>query len=54
MKSGRDFLPNLGVRFGLTVLLMVLVFIAFLAVVVAGPLLARSPKLPASRASSRT
>ena len=38
VKSGRDFLPNLGVRFGLTCLLMVLVFIAFLAVVVAGPL----------------
>lgn len=38
VKSGRDFLPNLGVRFGLTCLLMVLFFIAFLAVVVAGPL----------------
>ena len=38
VKSGRDFLPNLGVRVGLTLLLMVLVLIAFLAVVVAGPL----------------
>src|SRR3954452_4413458 len=37
-KRGRDFLPNLGVRFGLTALLAVLVLIAFLAVVVAGPL----------------
>jgi membrane protein len=37
-KRGRDFLPNLGVRLGLTALLAVLVLIAFLAVVVAGPL----------------
>ena len=37
-KGGRDFLPNLGVRLGLTALLAVLVLIAFLAVVVAGPL----------------
>jgi len=37
-KRGRDFLPNLGVRIGLTALLAVLVLIAFLAVVVAGPL----------------
>jgi membrane protein len=37
-KRGRSFLPNLGVRLGLTVLLAVLILIAFLAVVVAGPL----------------
>ena len=37
-RRGRDFLPNLGVRLGLTALLAVLVLIAFLAVVVAGPL----------------
>ena len=37
-KQGRSFLPNLGVRLGLTVLVTVLVLIAFLAVVVAGPL----------------
>jgi membrane protein len=37
-KGGRDFLPNLGVRLGLTVLCTVLVLVAFLAVVVAGPL----------------
>ena len=37
-KSGRDFLPNLGVRLGLTVLCTLLVLVAFLAVVVAGPL----------------
>jgi membrane protein len=37
-KRGRSFLPNLGVRVGLTVLLALLVLIAFLAVVVAGPL----------------
>jgi membrane protein len=37
-KGGRSFLPNLGVRVGLTVLLALLVLIAFLAVVVAGPL----------------
>jgi membrane protein len=35
---GRSFLPNLGVRLGLTVLVTVLVVIAFLAVVIAGPL----------------
>lgn len=38
VRSGRSFLPNLGVRIGLTALLMLLVLIAFLAVVVAGPL----------------
>jgi membrane protein len=37
-KHGRSFLPNLGVRLGLTTLLAILVLIAFLAVVVAGPL----------------
>jgi membrane protein len=37
-KHGRSFLPNLGVRFGLTALLAVLILIAFLAVVVGGPL----------------
>jgi membrane protein len=37
-KKGRDFLPNLGVRLGLTVLVTLLVFIAFLSVVIAGPL----------------
>jgi membrane protein len=37
-KHGRNFLSNLGVRIGLTVLLALLVLIAFLAVVVAGPL----------------
>jgi membrane protein len=37
-KASRKFLPNLGVRLGLTALLAVLVLIAFLAVVVAGPL----------------
>ena len=37
-KRGRSFLPNLGVRLGLTVLLALLILIAFLAVVVAGPL----------------
>jgi membrane protein len=37
-KSGRSFLPNLGVRVGLTTLLALLILIAFLAVVVAGPL----------------
>jgi membrane protein len=36
--KGRSFLPNLGVRLGLTVLVTMLVLIAFLAVVVAGPL----------------
>jgi membrane protein len=38
VESGRSFLPNLGVRVGLTFLLMLLVLIAFLAVVIAGPL----------------
>jgi membrane protein len=37
-KRGRSFLPNLGVRLGLTTLLALLVLIAFMAVVVAGPL----------------
>jgi membrane protein len=37
-EQGRSFLPNLGVRLGLTVLLALLVLIAFIAVVVAGPL----------------
>jgi membrane protein len=37
-EQGRSFLPNLGVRLGLTVLLALLVLIAFMAVVVAGPL----------------
>jgi membrane protein len=37
-EKGRSFLPNLGVRLGLTVLVTLLVVIAFLAVVVAGPL----------------
>ena len=37
-KRSRGFLPSLGVRVGLTVLIVVLVLIAFLAVVVAGPL----------------
>jgi membrane protein len=37
-KRSRSFLHNLGVRLGLTALLAVLVSIAFLAVVVAGPL----------------
>jgi membrane protein len=37
-QAGRSFLPNLGVRLGLTVLVTLLVLIAFLAVVVAGPL----------------
>jgi membrane protein len=36
--KGRSFLPNLGVRLGLTVLVTLLVLIAFLAVVIAGPL----------------
>jgi membrane protein len=36
--SGRSFLPNLGVRVGLTALLALLVLVAFLSVVVAGPL----------------
>jgi membrane protein len=37
-KRSRSFLPNLGVRLGLTMLLALLVLIAFMAVVVAGPL----------------
>jgi membrane protein len=37
-RRGRSFLPNLGVRLGLTVLVVLLVLIAYLAVVVAGPL----------------
>ena len=37
-QRARSFLPNLGVRLGLTALLALLVLIAFLAVVVAGPL----------------
>jgi membrane protein len=37
-KGGRSFLPNLGVRLGLTALLAILILIAFMAVVVAGPL----------------
>jgi membrane protein len=36
--KGRSFLPNLGVRLGLTLLVTALVLIAFLAVVIAGPL----------------
>jgi membrane protein len=36
-KEARSFLPDIGVRLGLTVLVMLLVLIAFLAVVVAGP-----------------
>jgi membrane protein len=38
VSSGRAFLHNLGTRLGLTLALMVLVLIAFLAVVVGGPL----------------
>ncbi len=37
-KKGRDFLPDLGVRLGLTVLVTVLVLVSFLSVVIAGPL----------------
>ena len=37
-EHGRSFFPNLGVRLGLTVLVALLIVIAFLAVVVAGPL----------------
>jgi membrane protein len=37
-EKGRSFLPNLGVRLGLTALVTVLILISFLAVVVAGPL----------------
>src|SRR5829696_945870 len=36
--KGRPFLPNLGVRLGLTVLVTLLVFVAFVSVVLAGPL----------------
>jgi membrane protein len=36
--KGRDFLPNLSVRLGLTLLVTVLVLVAFLSVVIAGPL----------------
>ena len=36
--KGRPFLPNLGVRLGLTLVVTLLVLIAFLSVVVAGPL----------------
>src|SRR5262245_34606090 len=38
VRKGRSFLPNLGVRIGLTVALMLLLLIAFLAVVVGGPM----------------
>jgi membrane protein len=38
VESGRSVLPNLGVRVGLTLGLMLLVLIAFAAVVVGGPL----------------
>jgi membrane protein len=37
-EKGRDFLPNLGVRLGLTLLVTLLVLVAFLSVVIAGPL----------------
>ena len=37
-KRGRSFLPNLGVRVGLTALVTLLILIAFAAVVLAGPL----------------
>jgi membrane protein len=36
--KGRPFLPNLGVRLGLTLVVTLLVLVAFLSVVVAGPL----------------
>jgi membrane protein len=36
--KGRDFLPNLGVRLGLTALVTLLILVAFVAVVLAGPL----------------
>lgn len=36
--KGRPFLPNLGVRLGLTVLVTLLVLVSFLSVVIAGPL----------------
>jgi membrane protein len=38
-EGGRSFLPNLGVRVGLTALVTILIAISFLAVVVAGPLI---------------
>jgi membrane protein len=37
-EKGRSFLPNLGVRLGLTLLVTLLVLVAFLSVVIAGPL----------------
>jgi membrane protein len=37
-EAGRGFLPGIGVRVGLTALVTVLVLIAFLSVVIAGPL----------------
>jgi membrane protein len=37
-EHGRSFFPNLGVRLGLTAAVAVLVLVAFLSVVVAGPL----------------
>jgi membrane protein len=37
-EKGRSFLPNLGVRLGLTLLVTLLILVAFLSVVVAGPL----------------
>jgi membrane protein len=37
-EKGRSFLPNLGVRLGLTLLVTLLVLVAFLSVIVAGPL----------------
>ena len=46
--EGRDFLPNLGVRLGLTALVTLLVLVAFLAVVVAGPLFGAIPNLISS------
>jgi membrane protein len=37
-EHGRSFFPNLGVRLGLTALVALLILIAFLSVVIAGPL----------------
>lgn len=37
-EHGRSFFPNLGVRLGLTALVAVLVLVAFLSIVVAGPM----------------
>jgi membrane protein len=37
-ERGRSFLPNLGVQLGLTALVTLLIMIAFLAIVVGGPL----------------